>query len=284
MNILSYLATDLNTVLFIVCILGLVVGSFLNVVIHRLPIMMEREWQVHCTSILKISTPVSEPFNLNQPRSHCPECGHQLTILENIPLLSYLWQRGQCTVCHHPISIHYPLVELLAAILAIITAWQFGFGWSLLGALAITWALLACSMIDFYHQLLPDSIVLPFLWMGLVCNLFGLYTPIESSVIGAIAGYLSLWSVYKIFKFFTGKEGMGYGDFKLLAMLGAWQGWQVLPLIILISSLIGAVVGIILIIKNKQDKNVPIPFGPFLAIAGWITLLWGNSLTSTYFL
>ncbi len=281
MNVLNYLAAEPNAFLIVVAILGLIVGSFLNVVIHRLPIMIQREWERECASLLKGSpSSESEPFDLSRPRSHCPHCKHQITVLENIPILSYIWQRGKCTNCQTKISPRYPLIEGLSAFLAVITAWHFGFGWPVLGALALTWALLASSIIDFEHQLLFDSITLPFLWFGLLCNLFGLYTDIESSLIGAMAGYLSLWSVYWLFKLFTGKEGMGYGDFKLLAMLGAWMGWQALPSIILMSSLIGAVVGITLVLWRGHDKNIPIPFGPFLAAAGWISLLWGNSLWS----
>jgi len=285
MNVLSYLAAEPNAFLIVVGILGLIVGSFLNVVIHRLPIMMQREWERECASILKVSrSSEEEPFDLIRPRSRCPHCKHQITALENIPILSYIWQRGKCTNCHKKISPRYPLIEGVSAFLAVITAWHFGFGWAVLGALALTWALLASSIIDFECQFLFDSITLPFLWFGLLCNLFGLYTDIESSLIGAMAGYLSLWSVYWLFKLFTGKEGMGYGDFKLLAMLGAWMGWQALPFIILMSSFIGAVVGITLVLWRGHDKNIPIPFGPFLAAAGWISLLWGNSLTQSYIL
>lgn len=287
MNVLTYLAAEPNAVYFITGVLGLIMGSFINVVIYRLPIMMQQEWQVQCADILNVSvsapTP-GKPFNLIAPRSRCPHCGHQITALENIPILSYIWQRGKCTACHQAISWRYPLIEAMSAFLAIITAWHFGFGWPLLGALALTWALLASTMIDFDHQILPDTITLPFLWIGILCNLFGLYTDIESSVIGAMAGYLSLWTIYWLFKLITGKEGMGYGDFKLLAMLGAWMGWQALPIIILMSSVIGLAVAMILILSRGHDKNVPIPFGPYLAAAGWITLLWGNTLTQTYML
>ncbi|EDN69110.1 Type 4 prepilin-like proteins leader peptide-processing enzyme [Beggiatoa sp. PS] len=285
MNILTYLATEPGALLFVVGLLGLIVGSFLNVVIYRLPMMMEREWREQCAELLEVSAPsASEPFNLSQPRSRCSHCGHQITVLENIPILSFIWQRGQCTACQGTIAWRYPLVEALSAILAITTAWQFGFGWPLLGALFLTWAMLAASMIDFDHQLLPDNITLPFLWLGLLFNLFGVYTDIESSVIGAIVGYLSLWIVYKLFKWTTGKEGMGYGDFKLLAMLGAWLGWQALPVIILLSSLVGAIIGILLILLRGHDRSVPIPFGPYLAMAGWLSLLWGETLTNVYFL
>lgn len=284
MELFSYLASDPNVLIVVVGLLGLIIGSFLNVVIYRLPIMMQQEARLQCAELLNI--PISKPkqvFNLIQPRSHCPHCSHQITILENIPVISFIWQRGQCTVCHQSISWRYPFIELLSASLAIFLAWQFGFTWQLLGALTLTWILLALSMIDFDHQLLPDSLTLPGLWLGLFANLFNLYTDIEASVIGAIAGYLFLWSIYWVFKLLTGKEGMGYGDFKLLALLGAWLGWQPLPSIILISSFLGALVGISLIIIRQHDKNVPIPFGPYLAFAGWIYLLWGEELIQTYF-
>jgi leader peptidase (prepilin peptidase)/N-methyltransferase len=284
MELFSYLASDPEALIVVVGLLGLIIGSFLNVIIYRLPIMMQQEARLQCAELLNV--PVSQSnqsFNLIQPRSHCPHCGHQVTMLENIPLVSFIWQRGQCTACHQAISWRYPFIELLSASLAIILAWQFGFTWQLLGALTLTWILLALSMIDFDHQLLPDSLTLPGLWLGLGVNLFNLYTNIEASVIGAIAGYLFLWSVYWVFKLLTGKEGMGYGDFKLLALLGAWLGWQPLPSIVLISSFLGALVGISLIIIRQHDKNVPIPFGPYLAFAGWIYLLWGEKLTQTYF-
>lgn len=284
MEIFSYLASDPNVLIVVVGLLGLIIGSFLNVIIYRLPIMMQQEARLQCAELLNIPLSQSnQSFNLIQPRSHCPHCGHQVTLLENIPLVSFIWQRGQCTACHQAISRRYPFVELLSASLAIMLAWQFGFTWQLLGALMLTWILIALSMIDFDQQLLPDSLTLPGLWLGLGVNLFNLYTNIEASVIGAIAGYLFLWSVYWVFKLFTGKEGMGYGDFKLLALLGAWLGWQPLPSIILISSFLGASVGISLIIIRQHDKNVPIPFGPYLALAGWIYLLWGEKLTQTYF-
>jgi leader peptidase (prepilin peptidase)/N-methyltransferase len=285
MNVFTYFATSPDAMLLFVGVLGLIIGSFLNVVIYRLPIMMEREWRKQCTELLNLSAPKpKDTLNLIQPRSRCPHCGHAITALENIPIISYVWQRGKCTACGHSISLRYPFIEGFSAILAIITAWHFGYGWPLIGALILTWTLLAASMIDFEHQLLPDDITLPFLWLGLLCNLFGLYTDIESSIIGAMAGYLTLWIVYWIFKLLTGKEGMGQGDFKLLGALGAWMGWQALPLILFISSLIGAVVGITLIILRDHDKNVPIPFGPYLAAAGWLYLLWGNFLTENYFL
>jgi len=285
MNLLTYLATEPKLLLLIAGILGLIIGSFLNVVIYRLPIMMERQWRQQCAELLNVSEKIStETFNLNQPRSRCPHCKHTITAMENIPIISYIWQGGKCKACQQKISPRYPLIEATSAVLAMIITWHFGLGWPLIGALAFTWALLAASMIDIDRLYLPDDITLPLLWLGLLCNLFGLYTDIESSLIGAMAGYLSLWTVYWIYKIITGKEGMGQGDFKLLAMLGAWMGWQVLPLIILLSSLVGAIVGITLIIMRGHDKDVPIPFGPYLATAGWINLLWGQQLTQTYYL
>ncbi len=280
-----YFIAQPSNLLIVVGILGLIVGSFLNVVIYRLPIMMEREWRKQCSELLAIEAKpeLNEPFNLSQPRSKCPHCDHQISVLENIPIFSYVWQRGKCTACGKAISFRYPLIEAISAILAIIVAWQFGFGWPLLGALALTWALLAASVIDIDHKWLLDDITLPFLWIGLICNLFGLYTDIESSVIGAMAGYLILWSVYWLFKLVTGKEGMGYGDFKLLAMLGAFLGLQALPIIILMASLTGAIVGITLIILGINTRDEHIPFGPYLAAAGWLTLLGGEALTNTYF-
>jgi len=315
MNIINILANEPNAVFIVVGLLGLIVGSFLNVVIYRLPIMMTRSFREQCTQLLRDEGenkkdwfknthglkrfggskrqlrqifkalkasqvgPINTPFNLSAPRSHCPHCKHQITVLENIPIVSFIWQHGKCNACHKAISIRYPLIEALSAILACVTAWRFGFGWELAFALVLTWALLAASMIDFDYQLLPDSITLPFLWLGLLCNLIGLYPAIslEESVIGAMVGYLALWSVYWLFKLATGKEGMGYGDFKLLAMLGAWMGWQAVLTIIFISSFVGAMVGIMLILLRGHDKDVPIPFGPYLAMAGWINLLWGET-------
>jgi leader peptidase (prepilin peptidase)/N-methyltransferase len=269
-------------------LLGLIVGSFLNVVAHRLPLMMEREEHDYCRELLGQNAQdgdlaTARPgFNLVYPRSRCPHCDHLIRAWENVPVLSYVWLRGKCSACAQPISPRYPMVELITAVLSVAVAWRFGFGWPLAGALLLTWALIPLSAIDFDRQLLPDSITLPFLWLGILVNLFNLYTPLASSVIGAMAGYLILWLVYWMFKWLFGKEGMGYGDFKLLALLGAWLGWQMLPLIIILSALVGSIVGISLILLLGRDKNLPIPFGPYLAGAGWIALLWGNSITSHY--
>ncbi len=270
-------------------LLGLCVGSFLNVVIHRLPKMMEQEWQAQCAD-LRGETPSTatvgsaEPttISLARPRSRCPSCGHQISALENIPIISYLLLRGKCSNCAAAISPRYPIIEALTAVLSAYAAWHFGPTLQAAGALLLLWALIALTAIDYDTQLLPDSITLPLLWSGLAFNLFGAYTDISSAVIGAMVGYLTLWSIYWLFKLATGKEGMGYGDFKLLAALGAWLGWQMLPVIILLSSVVGAVVGISLIAINRHGRNTPIPFGPYLAAAGVIALFWGSGLTRSY--
>lgn len=266
-------------------ILGLVVGSFVNVVIYRLPVMLDRAWRAECRSMLGEDPDVNdtERFNLIVPRSRCPHCGHGISAWQNIPLISFLILRGKCAACGARISWRYPFIELLSGLVAATVAWHIGWGWPLLAALILSWALLALTFIDFDHQLLPDSITLPLLWLGLLVNLGGWFAPLPDAVSGAAAGYLSLWSVYWLFKLATGKEGMGYGDFKLLAALGAWLGWQSLPLIILLSSVVGAVLGVALILLNRQGRETPMPFGPFLAIAGWIALIWGEPLTHFWF-
>jgi len=263
-------------------VLGLLVGSFLNVVIHRLPKMMERDWHGQCAELRGEALPDSEPLSLARPRSRCPECGHLITAMENIPVVSWLFLRGKCSACHKPISVRYPIVEALAGLLTAFAAVHFGFGWPAAGAILLIWCLIALTFIDVDTQLLPDSITLPLLWAGILFNLFGTFTDLQSAVIGAMGGYLSLWSVYWCFKLVTGKEGMGYGDFKLLAAVGAWLGWQILPLTILLSSLVGAVIGIALIVLAKRGRNVPIPFGPYLATAGLLALFWGKELTQSY--
>ena len=276
---LPYLLTAL------VCLIGLLVGSFLNVVIYRLPIMMQRNWRKECTEYLQIDsidTQHQEPFNLVLPLSRCPNCNTPIKPYQNIPVISYLFLKGQCAACSHPISSRYPIVEGFTAITSAIVAWHFGYAPQTVFALLLTWSLIALSFIDIDHQLLPDNITLPVLWLGLFLSLFGFFTESHASIIGAIAGYLILWSVYHLFKLATGKEGMGYGDFKLLALFGAWLGWQYLPVIILLSSLVGAIIGLSMIIIVKRDHNIPIPFGPYLAAAGWIALLWGNDLNQFY--
>jgi leader peptidase (prepilin peptidase)/N-methyltransferase len=265
-------------------VLGLLVGSFLNVVIYRLPKIMEREWRGQCAELNAQTAEEPLRYNLVVPRSACPHCGHMITALENIPIISYLLLHGKCKGCGAHISARYPIVELISGLLSGYVAWHFGFGMAALGALLFVWSLLALTFIDFDTQLLPDDITLPLLWAGLLFNLSHTFTDLHTAVIGAIVGYLALWGVYWLFKLVTGKEGMGYGDFKLLAAIGAWMGWQMLPLVILTSSLVGAVVGITLIVAARHGRNVPIPFGPYLAGGGLIALFWGQSLTQSYLL
>lgn len=265
-------------------VLGLMVGSFLNVVIHRLPRMMQRDWRAQCRQLLELpaESDAAPRFNLVVPRSRCPHCGHAITALENIPLLSYLILKGKCSACGVRISPRYPAIELLTALLSMTVVAHFGLAWISAAALVFTWALIALTFIDLDHQLLPDSITLPLLWGGLLLSLTGMWVDSHSAIIGAAAGYLTLWAVYWLFKLATGKEGMGQGDFKLLAMLGAWLGWQALPVVILLSSLVGAAVGLSMVLFFGRDKSVPIPFGPYLAAAGWLALIWGQELTGAY--
>nr|MBO2512193.1 prepilin peptidase [Gammaproteobacteria bacterium] len=280
---IDFLASHVLAFVFCALLLGLLVGSFLNVLVYRLPKMMFRDWRAQAREVLELpAEPVGETFNLVLPNSRCPHCSHEIRPWENIPLLSYLLLRGKCSACKQPIGLRYPLVELACGLLSAYVAWHFGFSWQTGGFLMLTWGLLAMSLIDIDHQLLPDVLVLPLLWLGLIVNYFGLFTSLGDALWGAVAGYLSLWSVYWLFKLITGKEGMGYGDFKLLAMLGAWGGWQVLPLTILLSSVVGAVLGMILLRLRNAETSTPMPFGPYLAIAGWITLLWGDWITDTY--
>lgn len=261
---------------------GLMIGSFLNVVIHRLPRMMERDWALQCAELRGETPAPAEPFSLLRPGSHCPQCSRPVGPLENIPVLSFLALRGRCRGCGKPISWRYPLVEALTGFLFGFIAWKIGPGLAAWAAMGFVAAMIALTFIDLDTQLLPDDITLPLLWAGLLLNVSGTFTDLTSAVIGAVAGYLSLWTVYWLFKLATGKEGMGYGDFKLLAAIGAWLGWQVLPLTILLSSLVGAVVGIAMIVLAKRGRNVPIPFGPYLATAGVIALFWGKPLTEAY--
>lgn len=272
-------------------ILGLLIGSFLNVVIYRVPKMMERDWQNQCREFLandgNVATLPSnnekqEPFNLMVPASTCPHCGHKIRAWENVPIVSFLYLRGKCSNCKSDISARYPIIELVTGLLSVAIIYHIGINWSGLAALVLTWSLIALTMIDIDTYLLPDDITLPLLWLGLIVNSFSLFTDLPSALWGAVAGYVSLWSVYKLFKLLTGKEGMGYGDFKLLAALGAWMGWQMLPQIILLSSLVGAVIGISMIVIRGRDKNIPIPFGPYLAIAGWIAFVWGDTINQSY--
>lgn len=277
-----------NTPLFltVVFVFGLLIGSFLNVVILRLPARLEHDWRCQCKELFAIENLENEsteaPLGIMWSRSQCPKCGHVIRSYENIPLLSYLFLRGHCSSCNTSISIRYPLIEVATAILFVAIALQFGPTWESLVAFGFTAILVALAVIDYDHQLLPDDLTFFLLWTGLFASLFNIFTDPVSSIIGAMAGYLSLWFVYHIFRLLTGKEGMGYGDFKLLAALGAWLGWQLLPLIILLSSLVGAVIGLILIGLKRHKSSQPMPFGPFIALAGWIALIWGNQIIDSY--
>lgn len=290
--LIELLKHDLLLFSSLVLIFGLLVGSFLNVVIYRLPIMFKKEWKDDCCNYLKenynasiqleTSDEPSAPFNLIKPDSTCPKCGHKIRAWENIPVLSYLFLKAKCSNCKTAISFRYPFIEILSATLAATCAWHFGFNLAGISAIALSFALITLAWIDYDTQYLPDQIILPFLWLGLLLNLDGTFTDINSSIIGAIAGYLSLWTVYQVFKLLTKKEGMGFGDFKLLALLGAWMGWQYLPLIIILSSLVGSIIGITLILFKQHQRDKPIPFGPYLAIAGWIALVWGQQINASY--
>jgi leader peptidase (prepilin peptidase) / N-methyltransferase len=269
-----------------VVVLGLVMGSFLNVVIHRLPVILKNSWSRQCRELLEpehvedgAATP---PFNLLSPASHCPACGHRIRAYENIPVASYMFLRGRCAACHARIPLRYPLVEIATAILSVVTAMHFGYTQQTVAALTFSWVIIPLCVIDYDVQLLPDCITLPLLWAGLALSLAGIFIDSHSSIIGAMSGYLCLWAIYHLFKLVTGREGMGYGDFKLLAAIGAWVGWQALPVVILFSSVVGATAGIFLILVKGRQRSQPIPFGPFLASAGWITLLWGQDILDLY--
>ncbi len=270
--------------LLVTALFALAVGSFLNVVIHRLPRMIEEDWRRECDQGAEATDkpPAPKSVTLSRPASHCPSCGHRLRPLENIPLLSYLFLRGRCSACQAPISLRYPLVEAATAVLSVLVVWRFGFTWESLAALVLTWGLVALAVIDFDTQLLPDAITLPLLWLGLLLSLQGWFTESHSAILGAALGYLSLWGIFQLFRLLTGKEGMGFGDFKLFALFGAWLGWQHLPQIILLSAVTGAVVGTLLIVTRGHDRQIPIPFGPYLAAAGWLSLMWGDAINRTY--
>ncbi len=283
MDILNFWAN--NLAVFAVCVgfVGLLIGSFLNVVIYRLPKMLMRDWRMQAREVLDLPEQAdAEPFNLILPNSSCPHCGHEIKPWENIPLVSWLVLRGKCSGCKEAISIRYPLVELACGLFSAVIAWQFGVSWDAVAMLVLTWGLLSMSLIDADHQILPDVLVLPLLWLGLILNSLGFFTSLSDALWGAVIGYMSLWSIFWLFKLITGKEGMGYGDFKLLALIGAWGGWQVLPLTILLSSVLGAVIGIIILRLQRNGYNKPIPFGPYLASAGWLALIWGEQITSSY--
>lgn len=279
---MTYLQSEPALFVGLVFLFSLMVGSFLNVVIHRLPRMMEASWREQCAELRGNPPPPAGTYNLWTPRSACPACGHSITALENIPILSWLFLRGRCKACGIPISLRYPLVEVLTAILSAAAAWKFGFGWMALGSILFIWALITLAFIDLDTTLLPDDITLPLLWGGLLFNVFGVFTGLQSAVLGAMAGYLMLWSIYWLFKLATGKEGIGYGDFKLLAAIGAWLGWELLPVTILLSSVVGATVGIAMVVFVKHDHRIPIPFGPYLAGGGLVALFFGSGLTRAY--
>lgn len=287
MNLVLSLQNSPSAFILLAALVGLIVGSFLNVVIHRLPIVLQRQWQQEVaqqTEPAVEDTGITETYNLIWPGSRCPHCGHNIRAWENIPVVSFLWLKGKCSTCAAPISWRYPLVELVTAMLTAAVAWHFGPRFATLAIIVLTWGLIALTFIDIDEQLLPDLITLPFLWLGLVLNSFDLlpYHGLASAVIGAAAGYLVLWLIFHLFKLLTGKDGMGYGDFKLLALFGAWFGWQALPLVILLSSIVGAVVGLSFILVAGRDRRLPIPFGPFLCAAGWIAALWGDQITTLY--
>jgi leader peptidase (prepilin peptidase) / N-methyltransferase len=293
MTILDIMAESATLTVALATLLGLLVGSFLNVVIYRLPLMLQREWQQQCLEFLqcdpkalKIEDPVPEhkTFNLLKPDSHCPVCKNPVRPWQNIPVISYLLMKGRCGHCKTSIHWRYPVVELCTAILSGVVAWKFGATPTTISALILLWSLVTLTVIDIDHQLLPDNITLPLLWLGLLLSLsdYGLGTTPGDALLGAAIGYLSLWSIYWVFKLLTGREGMGYGDFKLLAVLGAWMGWQQLLGIIILSSLAGAIIGIVLAIVAGRDKNIPMSFGPYLAIAGFIALIWGDTINAWY--
>ena len=285
MSVIYFLQTHPALFIFSMTMLGMCIGSFLNVVIYRLPKMMQQDWHEQCCELLDIKNEdltEQQKVNLVFPGSSCPSCQHKITALENIPVISYLFLKGRCRSCNTRISLQYPIIEMFTGLATAYVAWHFGFSLQTLFAVFLTWALISLSMIDLEHSLLPDDITLPFMWLGLACNVFGVFTDIYSSLIGAMLGYAILWIIFMSFKLATGKEGMGYGDFKLLALLGAWLGWQSIPLIILLSSITASIIGLAMIIFKGRDKAAAFPFGPYLAIAGWITLIWGKELTALY--
>lgn len=285
MTIITFLQASPGYLIASVAVLGLIVGSFLNVVIHRLPRLLERQWRDQCLEFLTQAQaePKTGAYNLAWPGSHCPHCLAAIRPWDNIPLLSFILLRGRCRSCGAAIAWRYPLVEFLSALLSGFLAWRLGLGWPLLAALVFSWSLIVLCFIDLEQQLLPDQITLPLLWLGLLFNLENGFIDLPSAVIGAAAGYLLLWSIYHAYRLLRGKEGFGYGDFKLLAALGAWLGWQLLPLVVLLASLSGALVGIGLILLRRHHMQNPLPFGPYLAIAGWVGLVWGQELLHAYF-
>ena len=282
MNIIDFFLQNTEIFYTFVTLVGLSVGSFLNVVIYRFPLMLENDWKSQCRELLELEEKPQETITLSKPASTCPQCGHKIRAWENIPVISYLLLKGKCSECQSSISLQYPLIEILTGCLSLAVAIKFGVSWQTLFALILTWSLVSMSVIDIHKQILPDDITLPILWLGLLISIYSIFTDPVSSIIGAAAGYMILWCIYQLFKLLTGKEGMGFGDFKLLALFGAWFGWELLPLVIILSSATGAIIGILMIVVKKHEKSTPIPFGPYLAIAGWISMMWGTQIMHWY--
>jgi len=281
MELMNALRGNPTFFLIVVGLFSLLIGSFLNAAIYRIPIMLQQSWREECEELFGGDNKPrnsKEKFNLWVPRSQCPTCGHMITALENIPVLSYLFLRGKCSSCKTHISIQYPILELLTALISVFVAWKVGFGWQTLAALVFTWTLITLSMIDAKTMLLPDNLTLPLMWLGIAVNYYGFFADLQSSVLGAMFGYLSLWSLFQVFKLITGKEGMGYGDFKILAAIGAWGGWQILPFTVFVASTLGAIIGIILIVIQRNKESQPVPFGPWLALAGFIGFIWRDEV------
>jgi len=281
-NIIDFFLQNTGTFYLFVILFSLSVGSFLNVVIYRFPLMLEKNWKSQCRELLDLKQEIEKEITLSKPASTCPNCQHKIRAWENIPVVSYLFLKGKCSQCRTHISFQYPAIEILTALLSLVVAINFGVSWQTLAGMVLTWSLIAMAMIDLHKMILPDDLTLPVLWLGLLLSLFNIFTDPVSSIIGAVAGYMILWMVYQTFKLLTGKEGMGYGDFKLLALFGAWFGWEQLPLVIILSSATGAVIGITMMLIKKHQREQPIPFGPYLAIAGWICMLWGSQITDWY--
>ena len=286
MEIVTVLRENIVFFLIVVGLFSLLIGSFLNAAIYRIPIMLQRGWCEECEELIggdsdaKMSEKDNK-FNLLVPRSQCPHCGHMITALENIPVISYLFLKGKCSSCKTHISVQYPLIEVFTALLSVFIAWKLGFGWQVLAALLFTWTLITLALIDAKTMLLPDNLTLPLMWLGIAVNYNGLFVDLQSSVLGAMIGYMSLWTLFQVFKLVTGKEGMGYGDFKILAAIGAWGGWQILPFTIFTASMLGAVIGILMIFAKGQKESQPIPFGPWLALAGFIGFIWRTEVIQT---
>jgi leader peptidase (prepilin peptidase) / N-methyltransferase len=282
MEFFTYLESSRPWLYFTVAVLGLCIGSFLNVVIHRLPIMLQAQWKAECAELNGVEAPAAETYNLFKPGSRCPKCGVAIGALQNIPVASWVALRGRCAACANPISARYPAVEIFTAMVSVLVAWRFGYSAALVAGLFFAWALVALTFIDFDTQLLPDDITLPLLWAGLLVNAFGVVTDLRSAVLGAAGGYLLLWSVYWAFRLIAKKEGMGYGDFKLLAAIGAWTGWQVLPFALVISAGLGAVLGSLFLWLSRRGTDTRIPFGPYLALGGLVALLWGREAVTMW--